>query len=214
MISTFICTAVMNFQVNIEGVCSENPPMRFYCPGPNTFFTASVLWGTIGPLKVFGHNGQYGTLLLGFPLGIIVTLLIWLSIKYCPARYSKLKRVLRQLHPVALFFGGVNFAPYSFSYAWPAVPVAWLSWIYVRSRYLAFWSKYNFVLSAAFSAGIAIAGIVMLFSVQWAELEVSWWGNNQPYEGCEASGAPCRLVTLTEGERFYPWWNGDLVPAP
>lgn len=188
--------------------------MRFYCPGPNTFFTASVLWGTIGPLKVFGHNGQYGTLLLGFPLGVVVTLLIWLAIKYCPNRYTKLKRVLRQLHPVALFFGGVNFAPYSFSYAWPAVPVAWLSWIYVRSRYLAFWSKYNFVLSAAFSAGVAIAGIVMLFSVQWAEVEVSWWGNNQPYEGCEASGAPCRLATLAEGERFYPWWNGNLVPAP
>lgn len=214
LISTFICTAVMNFQANIEGVCTENPPMRFYCPGPNTFFTASVLWGTIGPLKVFGHNGQYGPLLLGFPLGILVTALIWLAIKYCPARHRRAKRFLRQLHPVALFYGGVNFAPYSFSYAWPAVPVAWLSWIYVRSRYLAFWSKYNFVLSAAFSAGIAISGIVMLFSVQWAEVEVEWWGNTQPYAGCEDSGAPCRLATLAAGERFFPWWNGDLVPAP
>jgi len=33
----------------------------------NTFFTASVLWGTIGPVKVFGRHGQYAWLLLGFP---------------------------------------------------------------------------------------------------------------------------------------------------
>ncbi|KAL2278304.1 hypothetical protein FJTKL_14572 [Diaporthe vaccinii] len=213
LISTLVCTGVMNFQINIPDVCSPtNPPMRFFCPGPNTFFTASVLWGTIGPLKVFGVNGQYAATLLGFPIGIAVTILIWLLVKYVPK--GRLSRFVRQLHPVAIFYGGVNFAPYSFSYAFPAVPIAWLSWIYVRKRYLAFWSKYNFVLSAAFSAGIAIAGIVMLFSVQWAAIEVPWWGNTQPYEGCEASSAPCRLKTLAEGERFFPWWDGTKTPAP
>lgn len=200
--------------MNIPDVCSPtNPPMRFFCPGPNTFFTASVLWGTIGPIKVFGVNGQYAATLLGFPIGIAVTVAIWLMVKYAP-KGGRLSRLVRQLHPVAMFYGGVNFAPYSFSYAFPAVPIAWLSWIYVRKRYLAFWSKYNFVLSAAFSAGIAIAGIVMLFSVQWAAIEVPWWGNTQPYEGCEASSAPCRLKTLSEGERFFPWWDGTKTPAP
>lgn len=80
-----------------------------------------------------------------------------------------------------MWFGGINWTPYSFSYAWPSVPIAWLSWIYVKNRYLAFWSKYNFVLSASFSAAIAIAGIIMLFSVQWAGIEVKWWGNDQAF---------------------------------
>lgn len=31
--------------------------------------------------------------------------------------------------------------PVDFSYVWPAVPVAWFSWHYIRSRYLSFWSK-------------------------------------------------------------------------
>lgn len=200
----------MNFQVNIPGVCDAvNPPMRFFCPGPNTFFTASVLWGTIGPIKVFGHQGQYGALLLGFPLGIAVPFVFWLLTKYMPRTWA---RYLRQLHPVAIFYGGVNWAPYSFSYAVPAVPIAWLSWVYVRKRHLAFWSKYNFVLSASFSAGIAIAGIVMLFSVQWAQVAVDWWGNAQAYEGCE--GTACTMLTLATGERFYPWWDGNIIPAP
>jgi hypothetical protein len=60
---------------------------------------------------------------------------------YYVVKWFPRNRYLRQLHPVALWYGGINWAPYSFSYAWPGVPIAWLSWIYVRSRYLAFWSK-------------------------------------------------------------------------
>jgi hypothetical protein len=207
LISTFVCTGVMNFQVHIKDVCTANAPMRFLCPGQNTFFTASVLWGTIGPIKVFGHNGQYAQLLIGFLVGIIVPVIFYFLLKLAPRN-----RFLRQFHPVALFYGGLNWAPYSFSYAWPAVPIAWLSWIYVRNRYLAFWSKYNFVLSASFSAGIAIAGIIMLFSVQWVGVTIEWWGNTMPYEGCE--GTACRLLPLEKGERFFPWWNGNIIPAP
>jgi hypothetical protein len=59
---------------------------------------------------------------------------------------------------------------------------------------------------------IAIAGIIMLFSVQWAQIEIPWWGNQQPYEGCE--GTACTLLTLAKGERFYPWWDASKVPAP
>lgn len=86
--------------------------------------------------------------MLGFPAGIAVTVALYFLQKKLPRN-----RYLRQLHPVAFWYGALNWAPYSFSYAWPSVPIAWLSWVYVRKRYLAFWSKYNFVLSAAFSSG-------------------------------------------------------------
>jgi OPT family oligopeptide transporter len=207
LISTFVCTAVLAFQVGIKDVCQPNAPMRFLCPGPNTFFTAAVLWGTIGPLKVFGPKGQYGALLLGFPLGILTPVLFYFAAKRWPKN-----RYLRQLHPVAIWYGGLGWAPYSFSYAWPAVPIAWMSWIYIRNRYLAFWSKYNFVLSASFSAGIAISGVIMLFTVQWLGISIEWWGNTRPYEGCE--GSACTLKSLEPGERFFPWWNPQEVPAP
>ncbi len=54
----------------------------------------------------------------------------------------------------------------------------------------------------------------MLFSVQWARIQVPWWGNEQPYVGCE--GSACRLVELDAeaGERFFPWWDGNVIPAP
>lgn len=207
LISTVVCTGVLKFQMDLKNVCSADAPMRFTCPGPNTFFTASILWGTIGPLKVFGKDGQYRWLLMGFPVGILLVVLFWSLKKAMPNN-----RALRQIHIVAAIAGSLQWAPYSFSFAWPAVPVAWFSWIYIRSRYLAFWSKYNFVLSASLSAAIAISAIIMLFSVQWAEKEINWWGNNQASVGCEDT--PCTIKHLADGERFYPWWDSSKIPAP
>ncbi|POR35147.1 Sexual differentiation process protein isp4 [Tolypocladium paradoxum] len=205
LISTLICTGIMKFQMEIKDVCTTIAPMRFYCPGNNTFFTASVLWGTIGPIKVFGKDGQYKWLLLGFPGGILAVILFWGLKKRWPN-----SRALRQIHIVAAIAGMLDWAPYSFAYMWPNVPVAWLSWIYIRSRYLAFWSKYNFVLSASFNAGIAISGLIMLFSVQWVGIKIEWWGNTS--QGCEATA--CTLLTLAKGQRFYPWWDSTKIPAP
>ncbi|CEJ90946.1 Putative Oligopeptide transporter OPT superfamily [[Torrubiella] hemipterigena] len=207
LISTIVCTGVMKFQIDIKDVCTASASMRFLCPGPNTFFTASILWGTIGPIKVFGKDGQYAWLLMGFPIGILIVTGAWGLKKLYPNSSA-----LRQIHVVAALAGSLQWAPYSYSYSFPAVPVAWFSWIYIRKRYLAFWSKYNFVLSASFSSAIAISAIVMLFSVQWVGIEIPWWGNEQASVGCEAKA--CTLKQLSTGERFYPWWDGTKVPAP
>lgn len=94
--------------MGIAGVCTTNAPMRFKCPSENTFFTAAVLWGTIGPIKVFGKDGQYKWLLLGFPLGIAAVLVFFGLKKMFPNSQG-----LRQVHVVAAIAGGLAWAPYS-----------------------------------------------------------------------------------------------------
>ncbi|KAM0815560.1 putative OPT oligopeptide transporter protein-domain-containing protein [Seiridium cardinale] len=198
LVSTFVCVGVLNFQMNqIPGVCTVDAPNRFTCPGINTFFTASVLWGTVGPVKVFGSGGLYTALLVGFPLGFVIPI----GIYFAQRRWRK-AAWLRQIHPVAMFYGALTWAPYNMSYIWPAVPIAWFSWVYLKNRYLSFWSKYNFVLSASWSSAIAIAGIIIFFTVQWLQVELSWWGNDVVYEGCEDDA--CTLLTLNDGEYFGP----------
>lgn len=91
------------------------------------------------------------------------------------------------------------------------MPVAWFSWHFIRGRYVDLWSKYNFILSAAFSAAIALSAILIFFTVQWTETTVDWWGNTQPYVGCE--GVPCIRKPLELGERIMPWWNTNKVPT-
>ncbi|KAJ9149437.1 OPT-domain-containing protein [Pleurostoma richardsiae] len=198
IVSTFICTGVLNFQMNqVRDVCTPEAPFKFTCPGINTFFTAAVLWGTIGPKKVFGAGGQYTALLVGFPLGAILPVIFW----WAQRRWRHVGW-LRQIHPVAILYGPLSWAPYNLSYVIPSVPLAWLSWIYMKNRFLGLWSKYNFVLSASFSSGIAIAAIIIFFSLQWTEISIDWWGNNVVSQGCE--GGACTLYTLADGEHFGP----------
>ncbi|KAK0630472.1 OPT oligopeptide transporter protein-domain-containing protein [Bombardia bombarda] len=196
--STFICVGVLNFQMNdIPNVCTKDAPNKMTCPGINTFFTASVLWGTIGPKKVFGHKGQYTALMVGWPIGLLLPVLIW----YVQRKFPK-QKWMRQIHPIVLLYGAIPWAPYNLSYVIPSVWIGWLSWIWCKNRFLGFWAKYNFVLSAAFTTGISVAGIIIFFALGFNDIEVDWWGNSVVSQGCE--GTPCTLRTLAEGEIFGP----------
>lgn len=135
-VSTFVFVGVLQYQIHIDKICTDDAPFRFICPNQNTFFTAAVTWGTIGPKRMFGIGSPYGTTLVGFPIGILITLFFWGLGKKFPRN-----KTLRSVHPVILIAGGIIWAPYGMNYLWPAVPVAWFSWIYIRKRFLGFWSK-------------------------------------------------------------------------
>lgn len=180
LVSTFVCTAIFNFQMAFRDVCTDNAAFNFYCPGEQTFFTASVFWGTIGPRKIFGPGGHFTALLAGFPVGFILPF-----ITFGLARKFPRVGLFRQLHPVMICAGAINWAPYNISYLWPSVIITWISWGYIKKRYLAFWTKYNYVLAAAFTAGLAVAAIIIFFAVQLPGVEIDWWGND-PSTGCSA----------------------------
>lgn len=98
----------MVFQMGIEDVCTPEAPNRFTCPITHSFFTASVMWGTIGPRKTFGAGAPYQWLLMGFPAGAAIVLIFWGLKKMFPK-----VRFLRQVHIVAVFYGGVYWGIYS-----------------------------------------------------------------------------------------------------
>lgn len=156
VIATCVAMAILNWQVTgIKGVCTKDAQAKFYCPGTSTFFTASVIWGTLGPSRMYGKNGPYFVLIFGFLIGAVIPIPM-----YFLARRFPNNRIIRGIHVPVFLGGGLNWAPYNLSHAWPAVPVAWFFQVYVRKNYLAWWQKYNYILSTAFDCGIAIAAIV------------------------------------------------------
>ena len=135
-VSTFVCTAILNYQMTkIPDVCTPGQKDHFTCPGVNTFFTASVLWGTLGPKKMFGAGAIYNGLLWCFLIGALLPIpFYYLSRKWKGFQY---------FHAPVFLYGGLVWAPYNLSNIWPAVPVAWLFNYYIKRRYLGWWSKYN-----------------------------------------------------------------------
>jgi hypothetical protein len=40
-------------------VCTKAQPQGFTCAGARTFYNASVIWGVIGPARMFGAGAMY-----------------------------------------------------------------------------------------------------------------------------------------------------------
>ena len=98
--------------------------------------------------------------------------------------------------------GSLNWAPYNMSYFWPIVPLTAVSWLWLRARYLPFWSKYNYITAAAWSAGIAVAAVVIFFGLEIPAVNLDWWGNNVSFEGCE--DVACRSLEIPDVGYFGP----------
>jgi OPT family oligopeptide transporter len=71
-VSSVVCTAIFNFQMGFKDVCTPDAAFGFSCPGNTTFFTAAVFWGTLSPKRLFGPDGRYNALLIGFPVGLLL----------------------------------------------------------------------------------------------------------------------------------------------
>jgi hypothetical protein len=50
---------------------------------------------------------------------------------------------------------------------------------YIKKHFKAWWSKYNYIISAAMDCGVAICAIVLFFALQNNEIKFpEWWGNS------------------------------------
>lgn len=150
----------------------------------------------LGPHKLFGPRGHYKGLLAGFPIGFLLPF-ITLGLRRAFPRVHW----FRNLHPVMICVGGLQWAPTNISYIWPGLVVSWVSWRYIKPRYLAFWSRYNYVLAASWSAAVAIAAIIIFFAVQLPDVSIDWWGNTAD-TGCEAEA--CVRLALPDKGFFGP----------
>ncbi|KZW02411.1 OPT-domain-containing protein [Exidia glandulosa HHB12029] len=195
LVSTFVSVGIVNFQFTIPDVCEPGQKDHFTCPGINTFFTASVLWGTLGPRRMFGVNAIYSGLVWCFLIGAALPVIFFYLGKRIPS--------LRSVHLPIVLTGGLIWAPYGLNNVWPVVPVAFLFNVFIKRRYLAWWSKYNYITTSAFTCAIAIVGVICFFALQFPGIEIDWVGNTKPFvDNCDADA--CRLKTLLPGEHFGP----------
>jgi len=99
----------------------------------------------------------------------------------------------------------------------PATAVNYVSWAIVgftfqyiiRRRHFAWWTKYNYVLSAALDTGVAISAILIFFMLQYPRngtigldtIQV-WWGNTVFFNNADGAATP--LIVLEPGQTFGP----------
>lgn len=185
----------------IRGICTKQAQNGFTCPGARVFYTASVIWGLLGPARIFSPGQVYQHTLWFFGIGLLAPIPFWWMAHRRPNSFWRYVNM-----PV--FFGGTGYIP-------PATPLNYLSFCIVgyifnkmiRQRYPSWWSKFNFVVSAALDSGLAISTIFVFFTLGLSGLNggsmASWWGTNIAQSTLDASGSALQK-TVADGEFFGP----------
>lgn len=169
---------------SVEHICQDDllpPDSPWTCPGDRVFFDASVIWGLVGPKRIFGSLGNYSAMNWFFLMGAIGPVIVWFLHKAFP------KQSWIPLINLPVLLGATNAMP-------PATPLNYNAWIIVGTIFNFFvfryrkewWQRYNYILSAALDAGVAFMAVLLYFSVGMENRELSWWGTD---------GEHCRLAT-------------------
>ncbi|CAI8496286.1 unnamed protein product [Hanseniaspora opuntiae] len=187
----FINLGVVNWCVdNMKGFCTPEAKGKFTCPDIQTYYNASVMWGGLGPKKIF--NDVYPILkwcwLIGFLLGAFFGFAKKFGGKYYPIWFN----------PVIFLVGMGNVGPpYGLMYYTPALLMCFFSQWYCKRYHLKLWERYNYVIAAAFNAGLVLASIIIFFALSYQNKTLNWWGNSVSNAGQDGAGTSLKDISST-----------------
>lgn len=169
---SFVQIAAYNFlRGNIHEICTPKQSQGLTCPNARTFYNASVIWGVIGPKKVFGAGGIYSWTNWFWLIGFVVPVVQYLIARRYPRTF------LRYLISPALFgaAGMIPPATLYFLFQWVIVGLAFN--LVIRRMFFGWWSRYNYSLSGALDIGTALCTVVTGLGLGLSETNMpEWWG--------------------------------------
>ncbi|KAL5735613.1 hypothetical protein ACOSQ2_030401 [Xanthoceras sorbifolium] len=185
--TVYFCTSWW-LLTSIENICDtsllpEGSPWT--CPSDDVFYNASIIWGVVGPRRMFTKEGIYPELNWFFLIGLLSPVPVWLLLRKFPE-----KEWLRLVCMPMIMAGGSGLPS--------AKAVHYLSWgavgiffnYYVFKRFKGWWARHTYIMSAALDAGVAFMGVFLYFSLQSHEIYgPAWWGMDTD-DHCDLAKCP------------------------
>ncbi|OWZ55297.1 OPT family small oligopeptide transporter [Cryptococcus neoformans c45] len=156
----------------VKDICAATQKSLLICSSTKVFFTSSIIWGLIGPNRLFSKGAFYYPQLFALIFGAVVPIPLWFWVRRNP------RSVIRNLNFPVMFNGALSIPPASgVNYAsWLSTGFVFQFWL--RRKRFAWWSKYNYVLSAALDVGTALSAVTLFLFIDLPGASLSWWGNN------------------------------------
>ncbi|KAI1656429.1 small oligopeptide transporter [Daldinia decipiens] len=197
--AVFVQIAVMNWTLGaLPDVCAVTQPSHFSCPNGRAFFSSSIVWGVLGPERMFGPGSMYVNFNWFWLIGAGFPVVLWFLSR-------KLKIGFARHLNAPIMFGAMSWLP-------PATPISFSSWAIfglifnyaIRKRFGGWWRTYNYVTAAALDAGLILSTIVIFFAITLPGVTIpQWWGNVDVFNTLDASYVGW-LKTVPKGEKFGP----------
>ncbi|KAJ6825199.1 oligopeptide transporter 1-like [Iris pallida] len=160
---------------SVENICDreklpEGSPWT--CPYHEVYYSSSVIWGVVGPKRIFGSLGLYEKMNYFFLLGLLAPVPVWALSKAFPD-----KKWIRLINvPVIVSATGAMPPARAVNYImWFAVGIFFNFLVY--RRFKGWWARNNYAMSAGLDAGVGFMTILAYISLQmWNENGIEWWG--------------------------------------
>ncbi|KZF18813.1 OPT superfamily oligopeptide transporter [Xylona heveae TC161] len=195
ILATATQTGVLRWMMsNIKDLCKPTNKQRFTCNGSKVIYNASLIWGTVGPQRLFQSGQVYSGLMYFFIIGPVVTVLVWLVYRRYPHSW------VRYIN-VPVFFNAAGNIP-------PCNTTQYSLWFIfgfifnylVRQRAFGWWKRYNYLLQAAMDTGTAFATIIIFFALSYHGIKFVWWGNTVGSNTDDNNSVP--WLKVAPGEYF------------
>lgn len=168
------------------------------CPYERIQYANSVIWGLVGPSKMYYPHGIYSSIFIFIFIGLFAPPTTWfVSRKYPEKTWIKLIN-----WPV--IFGAVNAVP-------AASPVNYWSWftvgvifnLFIFRRYKGWWARYSYVLSSGLDTGAAFFVVLVTACLQLNGIfGINWWGL-QLDDHCPLATCPTAPGVVVQGCPVY-----------
>lgn len=166
---------------NVSNICTEDQDDGFSCPNGRTVFSSSVIWGAIGPGRLYSAGKIYSGLLHFFWIGALMPVVTWLIYKRTKIEFFKF------INWPLIFVGTYNVPP--------ATGINYSSWALV-----------NFI----FNRWIFRKYVSSILSTQQAVMTLSPSCLNFPMGNplvlyCSSSSLEALILTMPIMQ--FPWWT-------
>lgn len=199
VVASFVVVGVQTWLFgNIHDLCLPHQRNNFTCPHIRVFGIASLIFGSVGPRRMFSPGAVYHPLLYFFLVGALLPIPFYFLARRYPDSWYK-------YFNAPVFFTGTGLMP-------PATGINYSSWTlvgfvfqyWIRRRHFRWWSSYNYVLSAALDSGVALATIVIFVSLNLPNhgngIKLNWVGNTISNTTADARSTAYR--SLEDGKWF------------
>ena len=157
----------------------------------------------IGPALQFSKGQIYYGLVFFFLIGAALPAGSYLISRRYPNTF------LKYVNFPVIFSGTAYIPPASAVNYVPWAIVGFIFQYVIRRRHFSWWTKYNYVLSAALDSGTAVGIVIIFFALQFPQNNAigrnsiqEWWGNTVYMNTTDWKAAP--LVEVPEGATFGP----------
>lgn len=130
-LSVFVAVLVQRWMFsNIPDICAPDQKSHFICPGTSVFALSAMVWGGVGPSRMFSAGALYNPLLWFFLIGAVLPVPFYYLARKYPLSYWRFVNV-----PV--MFAGVGVMP-------PATGINFSAWFTVGAIFQYFMRRYHF----------------------------------------------------------------------